>query len=271
MFKKIRKKIESRRNSENLFWKCMVFIKDFFWRVGDYFNYKFMYNPPDTSKWNERWNNYEWKKDGDEWTNQADFCNQPYEKWKKSIVDNFILKNINKNSVILEIGPGHGRWTKPIIENGKEVIIVDLNKKCIDYCKKKFSKFKNINYYVNGGKKLSFVKDNSIDLIWSYDSFVHMEKDIIESYFKEFSRILKHGGSAIIHHSGGSSLISYIFKRRSVWSERWGERSNVTKKTIKNLAKKYGLVLRYQIDSWRNKKEYNCKLFGDYITKLIKK
>jgi len=210
-----------------------------------------------TVRWNKKWNNgCFWEKDGDEWDNQAVFCNQPYNKWKKSIVENFIYKNIDKDSNVLEIAPGHGRWTEFILKKAGNLILCDLNSKCIEICKMKFYNFKNISYYVNDGKNLNFIKDNSIDFIWSYDSFVHMEKDVIEAYFKEFSRILKVGGKAIIHHSG---------ERRSK-----GFRSNVSTGIIREIATQYGLSVKYHIQSWGKNNEFNCKLFNDYISELVK-
>ena len=253
---------------------------------------------------NKRWGEYNWRKDGDEWNDQADFCNQPYDKWKNSIVEHFIYKNINKDFTVLEIAPGHGRWSEFILNKCNKLILVDLNPKCIDFCKKKFFNFKNIEYYVNDGKKLNFIKDDSIDFIFSYDSFVHMEKDVIESYFNEFSRILKIGGTAIIHHAGRNNialklnflnnfgkigkfiykLISLnIFFRLHEWRSNFskemirnivfrsdGWRSDVSKEMIRNIATQNGLTIKYQIDSWGKNGEYNTKLFKDYISKIVK-
>lgn len=279
MFKKIKQKIEEKRNSKNIFWKGMVFSKDFIWK----FLYKEISFKP-TLEWNKCWNTYDWKKNGDEWDNQAAFCNQPYKKWKKSIVDNFIYKNIDKNSIVLEIAPGHGRWTEFILKKAEETALVDVNKKCIDFCKKRFSKFKNIKYYVNDGRRLDFIKNNSVDFIFSYDSFVHMEKNVIDSYFKEFSRILKPNGKVIIHHAGKKrgGLVSFLDKlgiagKIIYWlfyldkSDLSGERSNISKKMIEKIVKKYNLKIVSQVNSWGKNNEYNCKLFNDYISEIAKK
>lgn len=214
-----------------------------------------------TIRWNRVWNNPEWDKDGDEWNDQAAFCNKPYGEWKNSVTESFIYRNINENSTVLEIAPGHGRWTEFILRKCRNLILVDLNQKCIEFCKKRFLKFKNIEYHTNNGKDLSFIKSNSIDFIWSYDSFVHMEKEIFESYFKEFSRVLKKSGKVIIHHPGGWKLPR----------ANKGNRSDVTKDLVKKIAEKSNLLIKYQIQSWGDKNKYNCKLYNDYITELIKK
>ncbi len=231
------------------------------------------------------WNfKHTWDKRGDEWSNQADFCNQPYDKWKKSLIENFVYKYINKNSTVLEIAPGYGRWTEHIIKRAKKVILVDLSPKCINHCKERFREYKNIDYYCNDGKSLDFLKNNSIDFIWSYDSFVHMEANVIENYLRQFSRVLKKGGITIIHHAGKSEgllplarfldnfgklgkviKIQILFRRIRV-----GCRSDISREMIVKFSKKSNLLIVKQIDSWGRNNEYNCKLFGDWITILRK-
>ena len=56
-------------------------------------------------------------------------------------------------------------------------------------------------YLVNDGKSLKGVRDNSQDLVFSFDSFVHMHANVTEEYVKEIHRVLKPGGHAFIHHS----------------------------------------------------------------------
>jgi len=278
MFKKLRKEIEKNRNSKNIFWRISVKLKDFVWR---FTHPKILIRP--TIEWNRCWNNYNWEKNGDEWDEQAVFCNQPYHKWKNSIVENFIHKNINRESNVLEIGPGHGRWTEFILKKAKKLILVDLNPKCIEFCKNKFSKFNNIGYYVNDSKTLNFIEDNSIDFIWSYDSFVHMEKKVISNYFKEFSRVLKPKGKAIVHHPGEKGLRFIILLRKLgkiggiiynilclKKTNIRGEVSGISKKMIKKMALKNNLIIEYQTDSWGKNKEYNCKLCKDCISELTR-
>jgi ubiquinone/menaquinone biosynthesis C-methylase UbiE len=233
--------------------------------------------------WDEE---YIWKKNGDEWDQQAAYCNQPYEEWKESIVKTFIYKNINPESNVLEIGPGHGRWTEFILKKAKNVILVDLSPNCIDFCKRRFSKFKNISYYVNDGKNLNFIKDNSIDFIWSYDSFVHMEREVIESYFREFARILRINGKAVIHHPGRRNITLwlnflqkfgkwgvYLYQILSLGKIKRGDgwRSNISKELIKKIAENNHLKVEAQINSWGENFKYNIKLYRDYISILSKK
>ena len=64
-----------------------------------------------------------------------------------------------------------------------------------------FLRYSHIQYSVNDGKALGTVEDNSVDFIFSWDSLVHCEADIFDTYVTEFARILKPNGWGFIHHS----------------------------------------------------------------------
>ena len=234
------------------------------------------------SVWDQQYN---WPKNGDEWDGQARFCYQPYDEWKKSLVETFIGPNISESSVVLEIAPGHGRWTKEIVECCKELILIDLSHSCIEFCKKLFATYNYVRYIVNNGKSLNGVKDNYVDFVWSYDSFVHMDKDTIESYLNELFRVLKSDGKAIIHHAGRrhaflwlgflrhkGKIARHFYKLISMGKLRDddGWRSNMSKKLFKELAVDKGLVVEAQMQWWGKNHVFGIPRFGDFITILRK-
>ena len=107
--------------------------------------------------WNlNRWNKHKWEKDGDEWNDLAAFCGQPYSLWKKSLIETFIYPHVNSNTVVLEIGVGHGRWTEILVKTGAQVIGVDVNLGCIEYCKKRFRNCDNVRFFLNDGSATQF-------------------------------------------------------------------------------------------------------------------
>lgn len=163
----------------------------------------FMNLPSHTVKENERiWNSYDWSKGGEEWSNDAKtYMGQDPSYWKASLINEMMLKYIKKDSTILEIGPGAGRWTAILQTLASRLILVDISKKCLDICKERFNTHTNIEYNLIKGK-LDFIDDSSIDYIWSYDVFVHINPTDIDGYIADFQRILKPGGYSIIHHSG---------------------------------------------------------------------
>jgi hypothetical protein len=58
-----------------------------------------------------------------------------------------------------------------------------------------------VTFHVNDGTSLAIADDRSVDLVFSFDSLVHAESDIIIGYLQEFARVLAQDGVAFIHHS----------------------------------------------------------------------
>ena len=235
-------------------------------------------------RWNKHWGaDYNWTKDGDEWQGQAIYCNQPYPLWKESLVKTFIEPWLTPTSTVLEIAPGRGRWTPYLLEKAEQVHLLDLNASCIEYCKKKFGSNSKVNYHVNDGRSLAAIPDRSIDFIWSYDSFVHIELGDIDSYFSEFKRVLKPCGIAVIHHANrvhqslalwpfikhlpkSRELFKLISIPQNTMGGADGTRSMVSGKQIKQVISKYKLTLEKQTDSWCDQNQFNCKRFKDLIS-----
>jgi SAM-dependent methyltransferase len=155
------------------------------------------YNIEEQRLWNL---NSNWTNDGHEWSKSFGTTE---ELWNNEIFDK--IKEF-RGKKILEIAPGFGRITQFLSILAGELIIVDLNPLCIEKTRAKL-KHHVLAYFVNDGKSIPKVRDNSQDLVFSFDSFVHMHANVTEDYVKEIYRVLKPGGQAFIHHSwlyGGS-------------------------------------------------------------------
>lgn len=139
------------------------------------------------------WNNWNWQQMGEEWTKS--------DGWKNKLADEIIGKLIPQNSSIIEIGPGGGRWTEYLQKKSTELHLVDISEKCLELCKDRFRDKTNVTYNLIKEAKFSFTTDKSIDTVFSYDVFVHIDKAQITEYFTEFVRVLKAGGKIILHYS----------------------------------------------------------------------
>jgi SAM-dependent methyltransferase len=111
---------------------------------------------------------------------------------------------------ILEIAPGFGRCTQYLKDLCQHLTVVDLTEKCIEACKQRFSSCSHITYYVNDGKSLDMIADQSIDFVFSYDSLVHVEADVIEAYLSQLARKLKPNGVGLVHHSNLGAYVSRL-------------------------------------------------------------
>lgn len=62
----------------------------------------------------------------------------------QSIISEILEKaNVNKDDLIIEIGPGLGNLTSPLLENAGKVICIELDPKMITILKDRFSLYKN--------------------------------------------------------------------------------------------------------------------------------
>ncbi len=234
-------------------------------------------------EWNKQaWDStHGWESDGDEWSGLAAHCGQPYEAWKKALIDTFMLPNISSESDVLEIAPGHGRWTETLVPAARSVTLVDLSPTCIDVCRERFADAKNVTYHVNDGRSLPMVSDRSIDFAWSFDSFVHIEIDVIDAYLGEFARVLRPGGRFVLHHADKRdwSLSLVPVTRRLGQPGRVvqrvasqgrlrdsGNRANVSAELVARAAEAHGLRIERQTDRWGPSGEFTVTKYRDTIT-----
>jgi 2-polyprenyl-3-methyl-5-hydroxy-6-metoxy-1,4-benzoquinol methylase len=102
---------------------------------------------------------------------------------------------------VLEIAPGFGRWTHYLRDWCERLIVVDLAENCISYCQRRFASDSRITYHVNDGRSLAMVPDGSIDFVFSFDSLVHVDIDVLQAYLDQLARKLSPNGVGFIHHS----------------------------------------------------------------------
>ena len=143
--------------------------------------------------WGER---YAWKKGGDEWSGPWGGAEA---QWYGSILPR--IHAFVPAGAILEIAPGFGRWTQYLKGLCRHLFVVDLNKNCIEGCRKRFASSSNISYHVNDGASLEMIPDNSVDFAFSFDSLVHVEIQALEAYVNQLASKLTRDGAGFFHHS----------------------------------------------------------------------
>src|SRR6266487_5176493 len=143
--------------------------------------------------WNTK---YEWEKDGEEWSRHWGGSEA---QWFGSVYPR--IHAFLPTPTILEIAPGFGRWTNYLRNYCKHLIVVDLAENCIKACQQRFASDLNITYHVNDGRSLEMIPDNTIDFIFSFDSLVHAEGDVMQTYLNQLTKKLKPNGVGFIHHS----------------------------------------------------------------------
>lgn len=194
-----------------------------------------------------------WTQEGHEWSGTWESTDDLYYSTLHSRISPLL------HGDVLEIAPGYGRITEYLIKDSTTLDIVDLNKNCIDFCKQKFGS-KIQNYYINGGKDLWDINSNSKDFVFSWDSFVHMSENVIQSYLYEINRVLKPGGKAWIHHSN-------LFNGDEDNFKNYAGRANMTVDRFKELSEIVGLrIVNQEYFRWHN--ETHLELYDGFTTLL---
>jgi SAM-dependent methyltransferase len=148
---------------------------------------------------------YDWPHAGDEWSR---WWGSAEMQWHTTILPR--IHFCVPTGTILEIAPGFGRWTQFLAENCTKLVLVDLSERCIRACEERFRAYEHISYHVNDGACLDFVPDESIDLVFSFDSLVHAEDDVIAAYLDQLAHKLTADGVGVIHHSNLGEYTDYV-------------------------------------------------------------
>jgi ubiquinone/menaquinone biosynthesis C-methylase UbiE len=138
---------------------------------------------------------YHWREEGDRW---SETWGTALSQWMGCLLPRVFPFLSGR---ILEIAPGHGRWTQFLQTHCTSLIGIDLAQGCVEHCIRRFASYPNLEFRANEGSTLPMIENNSIDFAFSFDSLVHCEADVMSSYVKELARVLKPGGVAFLHHS----------------------------------------------------------------------
>jgi len=181
----------------------------------------------------EVWSRWDWSQLGAEWTDDAAaFRGLAPEAWKRDIVERFLVANARKGGVTLEIGPGAGRWTAHLLEVSGALHLADVSERCLALCRERFGDSPRIAYHRVAGDGLACLPGASIDFIWSYDVFVHVNPLDTDRYLADFARVMHSGARAVIHHAD----------RYHSHAERVaGFRSNLSREFFAELCRRHGL------------------------------
>lgn len=113
--------------------------------------------------------------------------------------DHYLLPYVNPDHSAVEIGPGGGRWTRYLLGFG-HLCTVDYHQPLLDELARNY-RAPHLSALHNNGTDFPGVEAASIDFVFSFGCFVHLDLPEIEAYFRSIHRILKPSGCAVIQYS----------------------------------------------------------------------
>ena len=194
--------------------------------------------------WNDRWASH-----GDEW---SETWGGARSQWYGAIYPR-IADFLPAHSV-LEIAPGRGRWTQFLLRHCDEYVGIDLAANCIAACKLRFAAASRARFFVNDGTSLGMVPDSSVDFVFSFDSLVHAEIDVVSEYVRQVLDKLTPTGAAFLHHSNADD--SSADRNESQGMSR---AQSVSALAVKDVVEDYGgRVLVQEEVNWGGATRIDC-------------
>ena len=151
--------------------------------------------------WNLRyWNSeYGWPEHGEEWSRH--WGNSAVQWWGTIFprICGFLPAR-----TLVEIAPGQGRWTRFLLNMCEDYAGFDLSINTTEFCSRylgEVGRARSRRFSTNSGRDLPGVRNASVDFVFSLNSLVHVEMDVIHAYLGEIARVLRPDGHAFLHHS----------------------------------------------------------------------
>jgi SAM-dependent methyltransferase len=175
-----------------------------------------------TTTWNKRWGadldryrgRHVYKHYGDQWGDPS--VRGLRYLWRKlrygrrlpgnlaKVRRKYLEPYVTPETLALEIGSGGGRWTRYLLR-GRKVVVVELNSEFFPYLQERFAEDAGkLECYETSGYEIGGIEDQSIDFVFSFGTFVHIDPDGIDAYLGEIKRVLRSGGTATIHYGDRS-------------------------------------------------------------------
>ena len=147
-------------------------------------------------------------------------------------------------SNVLDFACGKGRIAELLSTFSGSLTCVDTNDEAIAYCSERFSNKDNVVCKVSEPESIP-VDSGSMSFIYSWDAMVHFDYRSIDYILTEFSRVLKSGGQAVIHHSNAKGHSS--FEADKNWRKNPHWRSEFNAQDMAHICQKSGFIIEEQL------------------------
>ena len=105
---------------------------------------------------------------------------------------------LDLNAKVLDFGVGWGRFYRVFLRHlaTENFIGIDVDQDCIDLCRASipYGRFEKCDV----APPFDLIKDKSLDIVYAYSVFSHLNEATSQLWVREFARVLKPGGMLIV-------------------------------------------------------------------------
>lgn len=171
---------------------------------------------------------------------------------------------LNPDKKVLEIGPGTGQATEPILKTGCDYTAVELGENFTSFMKNKFGCYRNFNI-INADFETYPFDENTYDLVYSAATIQWIPEEIA---FSKTYQMLKPGGYLAMfmtrsdERSSNPDLSGEIDK---VYEKCFHVKQKYTCKLEYRNVLNYGFV-NWQYKEWKSERTLNAEEYISYIS-----
>ena len=202
---------------------------------------------------------------------------EEFDKWRPRYCDGLfadIIKfsQLNSSKAVLEIGPGTGQATEPILKTDCAYLAIEIGENFAEFMNNKYKSCDNFKL-INADFELYDFEKESFDLVYSAAAFQWIKEDI--GYPKVYNMLKSGGVFATFGVASGSCVPALNDKIQEVYTKYWKpefdydnyiKTRNSDGEEISRIDKfkKYGFV-DVECRNYSNIREYNAEDYISYI------
>jgi hypothetical protein len=125
------------------------------------------------------------------------------------VLERYLRPYVDPTRVAVEIGPGGGRWTRHLT-GFRKLYIVEYYAELLSEVQRTFVRRENLVFIKNNGNDFPGIPADSIDFLFSFGVFVHLDMPIVESYLDNIKPIIKPGANVVIHYADKTKIMAKL-------------------------------------------------------------
>ena len=200
-----------------------------------------------------------------------------FDKWRPRYCaglfsDIIKFSQLDSSKAVLEIGPGTGQATEPILKTGCAYLAIEIGENFVEFMNNKYNSHNNFKL-VNADFELYDFEKESFDLVYSAAAFQWIKEDI--GYPKVYNMLKSGGVFATFGVASGSRVPALNDKIQEVYAEHFktefdyekyikARNSDSEELSRIDKLKKYGFIDAEQ-RHYSNTREFNCEDYISYI------